>query len=89
MTTEPDPEQELLFENDMIIFSINLLPYSLYLILKDDSSKASLTIEEDIERYIPWKYQEYADVFQKTSFNMLPEYSDFDHKIELNDQFTP
>jgi hypothetical protein len=87
--TEPDPEQEQLFENDTIIFSPNFLPYPLYLTLKDDSSKASLTVEEDIERYIPWKYREYVDVFRKMSFDTLPEHSEFNHKIELNDQFTP
>jgi hypothetical protein len=87
--TEPDPEQEQLFENDTIIFSPEFLPYSLYLTLKDDSLKASSTVEEDIERYIPWKYREYVDIFRKTSFNTLPEHSEFDHKIELNDQFTP
>jgi hypothetical protein len=80
---ELDPEQEQLFENDIIIFSPDLLPYLLYLMLKDNSLKASSTIEEDIERYIPQK------IFQKTSFNTLPEHSNFDHKIELNNQFTP
>jgi hypothetical protein len=54
--TEPDPEQEQLFENDTIIFSPNLFPYSLYLTLKDNNSKALSTVEEDIERYIPRKY---------------------------------
>jgi hypothetical protein len=55
-TTEPDPEQEQLFKNYTIIFSPDLLPYSLYLMLKDDSSKALSTVEEDIEKYILWKY---------------------------------
>jgi hypothetical protein len=87
--TEPNREQEQLFENDTIIFSPDFLPYSLYLTLKDDSSKASSTVEEDIEKYIPRKYREYADVFKKTSFDTLPEHSEFDHKIKLNDQFTP
>jgi hypothetical protein len=53
---EPDPEQEQLFENDMFIFNPHFFPYVLYLTLKDDSSKASSTIEEDIKKYIPQKY---------------------------------
>jgi hypothetical protein len=49
----------------------------------------STTIEEDMKDFVPEKYHEFADVFQRTNFDSLPSHSDFDHAIELKDTFKP
>jgi hypothetical protein len=49
----------------------------------------STTVEEDMKSFVPKKYHKYKDIFMKTSFNALPEHSEFDHAINLTDNFTP
>ena len=47
------------------------------------------TVEEDFYRFVPEAYHEFKDVFTRDAFDALPERSEFDHKIELKDSFTP
>jgi hypothetical protein len=55
---------------------------------KGDHSR-STTAEEDMKAFIPEAYWDYKDVFMKTTFDTLPEHSEFDHAINLKDDFTP
>ena len=47
------------------------------------------TVREDMETFIPEKFWEYYDIFDKQSFDSLPSRSTFDHAIKLDDNFIP
>jgi hypothetical protein len=57
-------------------------------VARQDHSR-STTVEDDMHKFVPKKYWEYADVFMKTTFDTLPEQSEFDHAINLTDDFKP
>jgi hypothetical protein len=63
------------------------IPQQINSTLRDHSH--STTVEEDMRAFIPEKYWEFADVFQRTNFDSLPPHSEFDHAIELKDTFKP
>jgi hypothetical protein len=46
-------------------------------------------IPEDVKKYVPEKYWEFADVFAEERFQSLPEHTEFDHEINLKDTFKP
>jgi hypothetical protein len=46
-------------------------------------------VEEDMKAFVPEEYWLYTDVFSKTTFNELPEHSEFDRTINLKDSFKP
>jgi hypothetical protein len=46
-------------------------------------------IEENILRYVPPEYHEFADVFSKTEASKLPPHREYDHRIPLSDNAMP
>ncbi len=55
---------------------------------KTDHARTT-TPEEDMEQFVPSKYWEYSDIFTRTTFDSLPDHSEFDHTINLDDSFKP
>jgi len=55
---------------------------------KDDTSNTGASVEDDIRKFVPPHYQEFADVFRKTSFDQLPEHdAHYDHAINTKGDF--
>jgi hypothetical protein len=46
-------------------------------------------IEENILRYVPPEYHEFADVFSKEEASKLPPHREYDHRIPLQDDASP
>lgn len=56
--------------------------------LNTDHSR-STTAEEDMRQFVPPKYWDYSDIFTRSTFDSLPDHSEFDHAIDLDDSFKP
>ncbi len=56
--------------------------------LNTDHSR-STTAEEDMRQFVPPKYWDYSDIFTHSTFDSLPDHSEFDHAIDLDDSFKP
>ncbi len=50
--------------------------------LNTDHSR-STTAEEDMRQFVPPKYWDYSDIFTRSTFDSLPDHSEFDHAIDF------
>ena len=64
------------------------LARDLHKVTSSDHSR-STTVEEDMKRFVPEKFWKYRRVFMKSSFDSLPPHTDYDHEINLRDDFVP
>src|SRR5262249_41105964 len=53
-----------------------------------DHSRAT-TVQEDMKKFVPKEYWDFETVFTKQTFDKLPPHSEFDHAINLSDDFKP
>ena len=89
----PDPLEELIASIGLnsipkaFDFLRDPIPQQINSVTHDHSR--STTVEEDMQAFIPPRYWEFSDVFQRMNFDSLPPHSEFDHAIELKDSFVP